>query len=68
MYYIKAKMSIRVPGISGPFEDNVTWLVHAPTLAIAKQKFESRVKQDNQNYGVEAAFTFTYLEIAGELK
>lgn len=67
LFYIKAKVSIRVTGISGPFEKNSSALVNATTVSEAKTKFENNVKRENANMQAQS-FNFEYTEIAGEIK
>ena len=66
LYYIEAKISVKVSGISGPFITNTTWLVNAPHLDEAKRKFEQRVHQDNQR-AMPEAIQFDYIKLAGEI-
>lgn len=66
MIYIKAKVSIRVAGISGPFEYIPSYLVNSRTVDHAKLKFEERVKWDNRNKEADS-FKFEYLEVATEI-
>jgi len=68
LFLIEAKVIIRVPGISGPFEYVVTYLVNALNLNIAKYKFEAQVRLDKQNHGLGNSFTFIYTKIASEIK
>jgi hypothetical protein len=67
LFYIKAKVSIRVAGISGPFERSHSALVNANNVTEAKQKFEVVVKRENSNMQAQS-FNFEYVEIAGEIK
>lgn len=67
LYYLESKVHVRVAGISGPFEQIVTWLVNANSLVEAKQKFEARVRNDNAS-AMPESITFKYVKIAGELK
>jgi len=67
LYYIEAKVSMKVAGISGPFEEIVTWLVNnVPNVAYAKQKYESQVRRDFAHIQAQS-FEFKYIKIAGEL-
>jgi len=45
LYTLKAKVSLRVDGISGPFEKVHAWHVNANSIEEAKSKFEARVAQ-----------------------
>jgi hypothetical protein len=67
MFYIEAKTSIRVAGISGPFEQVCAYLVNAPHVAIAKQKFEAQIWRDFAHMA-PAKIDFEYTKIAGEIK
>ena len=67
LFYIKAKVSIRVDGISGPFEKPSSALVNAIDKGEAKQKFENVVRLENANMQAKS-FQFEYLEFAGEIK
>ena len=66
LYYIEAKVSIKVAGISGPWDKTPTYLVNAPSVSVAKQKFEDQVRRDNANMEAQS-FKFEYLKIAGEI-
>ena len=65
-YYIKAKVSMRVFGISGPFEYTASYLVNDTTVDHAKLKFEDRVRWDNRTKEAQS-FDFEYLEVAPEI-
>ena len=65
-YYIKAKVSMRVAGISGPFEYTASYLVNDSTVDHAKLKFENQVRQDNRSKEAYS-FSFEYLEVASEI-
>ena len=67
LFYIKAKVSIRVAGISGPFQRECSALVNANVVTEAKQKFENVVKHDNSNMQAQS-FNFEYVEVASEIK
>ena len=66
LYTLKAKVTVRVPGISGPFEQVVAWHIHAEKLEDAKYKFEQHVKRDNANADYNN-IKFQYVEIIGEI-
>lgn len=57
---------MRVFGISGPFEVTASYLVNAPNVSVAKSKFETQVRQDNQEKEA-SSFCFEYLEVAPEI-
>lgn len=63
MFYIKARVVIKVAGISAPYEKMCSYLVNAPNVAVSKQKFESQVRKDNTNMDAQS-FKFEYTEIA----
>jgi len=63
LYYIQAKVSIRVFGISGPFEETITKLVNARSTNEARAKFESHVRQMFAHMKGES-FSFQYIIIA----
>lgn len=67
LYYLESKVRVRVAGISGPFDQTVTWLVNANSLAEAKQKYEAQVRRDNAK-AMPESITFEYVKMAGELK
>lgn len=67
MYYIEAKVIIRVVGISGPWEYISAYLVNAPSLEVAKQRYESQVRKDRANMDAQS-FKFEYVKIAPEIK
>jgi hypothetical protein len=66
IFYIEAKVTIRVEGISGPWEPTVLHLVRANDLNSAKAKFESQVKKDNERM-MAKSFVFEYLKIGTEI-
>ena len=65
-FYIKAKVSVRVFGISGPFEYTASYLVNASALEHAKLKFEDKVRWDNRSKEADS-FHFEYLETGSEI-
>ena len=67
LFLIEAKITIRVPGVSGPFEPVCNYLVNAPNVDAAINKFEARVRQDKQSFGPGNSFTFNYLKIVSEI-
>ena len=66
LYYIKAKIIIRVAGISGPFEQVISALVHGNTTNMAKSKFQNFAKQRFAHMQSQS-IDFEYIEIAGEI-
>ncbi len=66
MFYIKAKVTMRVTGISGPFEYTASYLVNAANKSTAKSKFESQVRVDNKEKET-TNFRFEYVEIASTI-
>jgi len=66
LYYIESNVKIKVQGISGPWEKNIIWMVNAPSLEIAKNKYENRVKQDFAHMAAQS-FHFEYTKIAGTI-
>jgi hypothetical protein len=66
LFYIKAKVTVRVNNISGPFEDTKTYLVNAPELEVAKSKFKRRIEQDC-NHMLPGRIEIQYLEIGEEI-
>jgi len=67
LYYIKAKISVRVEGISGPFNETLSALVRGVSTENAKVKFEAYVKQHYAHMQARK-IDFEYLEVAGEIK
>lgn len=67
LYYIKAKISVRVEGISGPFNETLSALVRGISTENAKTKFEAYVKQ-HYAHMMARSIVFDYVEIAGEIK
>jgi len=67
LYTLKAKVSLRVDGISGPFEKVHAWHVNANSIEEAKSKFEARVAQSERHVGYQH-INFEYTEIIGEIK
>lgn len=63
LYWIQAKVQIRVFGISGPFEETITKLVNASSTADAKMKYEHHVRKMFAHMNGES-FSFQYLIIA----
>ena len=67
LFYIKAEVTMRVFGISGPFVRTVSWLVNGANIVEAKQKYEAQVKRDFAHMQFETA-EFEYKELTGEIK
>lgn len=66
LFYIKSEASIRVRGISGPFIETISFLVHADTRQQARVKYENRVMADHMHMTPES-ITFDYKEVAEEI-
>ncbi len=67
MFYIESNVTVRVAGISGPFLRSVAYLVHAPNLTIAKQKYQDQVYRDFSHMS-PSSIGFEYTKIAAEIK
>lgn len=63
LYWIKAKIVIRVFGISGPFEETVTKLVNARSTNEARAKYEAHIRQMFAHMRGES-ISFQYITIA----
>ena len=66
LFYIKAKVSIYVRGISGSSQEGVSRLLDAPNRSAAKQIFEAYCR----DYFAKMEFenlTYEYLEIAPKI-
>lgn len=66
LFYIEAKVSVKVAGISGPFQEVFVKLVNATTLNLAKRKFENNIKELKAATMPEK-ITFEYLKLGDEL-
>lgn len=66
LYTVRAKVIIRVAGISGPFEQTVAWHVHANSTKEAVYKYEQRVSQDFR-YMAYQTIKFENYEIIGSI-
>ena len=66
VFYIKAKVAVKVRGISGVFNEVRSHLVHANDSRDAQNKFENRIRRDKENAAPEDV-NFEYLEIATEI-
>lgn len=67
LYTLKSKVTIRIAGISGPFEEIKALHVNAPNLEIAKRKYESKISNDFLHMSYQS-INFEYLEIIEEIK
>jgi hypothetical protein len=66
LYLLKAKVTKRVFGISGPFQSTESKLVHANNVPEAKGKFEINVRAKAANMQCDS-IEFEYLEIIDEI-
>jgi len=66
IYYIEAKISAKIAGISGPFQEVYIKLVHANNINEAKHKFENYI-QKVKAHTMPEKITFEYLKIGDEL-
>ena len=67
LFYVKANVTLRIQGISGPFIQMVSWLVNADNHIQAKIKYEEQVRRDFAHMNF-SGISFEYLEVAGEIK
>lgn len=67
LFYLEAKVSVKVAGISGPFQETVIWLVNANNILDAKEKFKAQVRHDKAN-ALPESITYDFIKVAGELK
>jgi hypothetical protein len=67
LFLLEAKVTIRVRGIGGDFIPTVAWLVNAPDINSAKQKFVNHVKQDYAHMQFES-IQFEWVKQVGEIK
>ena len=72
LFYIKAKIVIRVRNVSGPIEKTISHLVRANDALQARAKFEAEAaKECNQaiiNFaGSYDSLSYDYLEVATEI-
>ena len=67
LYLLRAKVTKRVAGISGPWEGVSGKLVHANSVNEAKAKFESAIRAESANMECRS-IGFEYLEIIDEIK
>ncbi len=66
LYLLKAKVTKRVFGISGPFQSTESKLVHANNIPEAKSKFETNIRSKAANMECES-IAFEYIEIIDEI-
>ena len=67
LFYIEAKISIKVQGISGPFEGLESNLVNATSMREAQQKFEAHVRQKHSDK-MPQSIKFDYTKLAYEIR
>jgi hypothetical protein len=67
LYYLRANVTLRVAGISGPFVRTISWLVNADNPDQAKWKYERQVKRDFTHMQFSDV-AFEYIEFAGEIE
>ena len=67
IYLLKAKVTKRIFGISGPFLSIEGKLVHASNVQEAKRKFEAYIRSSSANMQCES-INFEYVEIIDELR
>ncbi len=67
LFYLEAKVSVRVTGISGPFQEVITWLVNANNIIDAKEKFKAHVRSEKAS-ALPESINFEFIKIAGELR
>lgn len=63
LYFIQARVQIRVFGISGPFEETVTKLVEAHNTVEAQSRYEAHIRQMFAHMQSES-FRFQYITVA----
>ncbi len=63
LYWIQAKISIKVFGISGPFEQVVTQMVNAKNTTEARSKFENHMRKRFAHMQGES-ISFEYIIVA----
>lgn len=63
LYYIKAKVIIRMENIHGPYEETVSHLVTAASVSHAKEIYERHVSSTKNHLEINR-ISFDYLEIA----
>lgn len=66
LFYIEAKVSAKIAGISGPFQETYVKLVHASNVNEAKFKFETYIRQVKA-HAMPEKLTFEYLKLGDEL-
>lgn len=63
LYWIQAKVTMKVFGISGPFIQVITKMVNANSTESAKVKYEAHIRNMFTHVGAET-YEFEYLIIA----
>jgi hypothetical protein len=66
VFLIEANIKVKVRGISGLFSDTAAHLVHAPTITLAREKFETFVRNSKCEMQPENVL-FEYTKIATEI-
>lgn len=66
LFYIEAKVSAKIAGISGAFQEVYVKLVHGRDITEAKSKFEHHIRQAKAHTMPEK-LTFEYLKLGDEL-
>jgi hypothetical protein len=64
--YFKAKVSIKVFGISGESQEGVSCLVESPNVNLAQVKFENYCREKFKHMEFQG-IRFEYLEIAPQI-
>jgi hypothetical protein len=67
LVYLKAKVVVKVRGISGGFNETISALVNGTnSVAEAKGKFEATVRR-NKAHTLPDSINFEYIEVAPEI-
>jgi hypothetical protein len=66
LFWMRVKITVKVFGISGPFEEIKVQLVNAHSEHEAKKKFEDAIHRNKSNMQAES-IQFQYLEFTGTL-
>lgn len=66
LFYIRAKVEVKIDGISGLFGETKSYLVHGDHVQMAKARFEAQVKAEKRHMQPREVM-FTYQEIAQEI-
>ena len=67
LFYIEGKVSVKVAGISGPFQTTVAYLINANDLNAAKRRFTDQVRLDNAR-ALPESVNVEFIKVAPELK